>query len=59
MKSYSNITPLLEKKVKHRRQMAQMPFEEKIKVLRRLQLRRAEMKASVSKDGRSQSPRKP
>jgi hypothetical protein len=49
MKRYSDITPLLEKKAKHRRQMAQMPFEEKVKILRRLQRQRAEIKAAASK----------
>ena len=53
MKNNLNITPLLEKKARHRRQMAQIPFEEKIKVVRRLQRRRAEIKATVSKDRRS------
>jgi hypothetical protein len=51
MKRYPDITPLLEKKAQHRRQMAQMTFEEKIKMLRRLQRRRAEIKATVSKVG--------
>jgi hypothetical protein len=57
MKRYSDITPLLEKKAKHRRQMAQMPFEEKIKVLRRLQRRRLEIKEAVSKNPRALATR--
>jgi hypothetical protein len=57
MKNYPDITSLLRKKAKHRRQMAQIPFEEKIKIVRRLQRRRGEIKAIASRNSSSLTPR--
>ena len=44
MKKYPDITSLLESKAEHRRRLAQMPFEEKIKIVEQLQKRREQIK---------------
>jgi len=43
------IASLLAKTATHRRRMAQIPFEQKIKIVRRLQRRRVEIKGSADK----------
>ncbi len=47
MKNYPDVTALFERKKTTRRELAQLSFEEKIAIVRRLQKRRAAIKQST------------
>jgi hypothetical protein len=48
MKRYPSIEGLLKRKEAHRRALAALPFEEKIKIVLRLQARRRFLKSGVA-----------
>ncbi len=56
MKKYPDISKIIKKKEKHRRSLAALPFEEKIEIVFKLQMRRKFIK-SGRVVGNSQKPK--